>query len=514
MDLSQLITTQPPSPLDSQRRLNIVFATAELAPYSKTGGLADVAASLPKAWAKRGHNVVVITPLYGHLDPAQMRLSRRLEALEVPRKSKNHSKLEAPLWETRMDHGVRVIFVQADEYFKRDGLYGDGNTPFEDNDQRFAFFSRAVVEFARTYALDVDVLHCNDWHTALAPLYARHYYEEEFAHTELALTIHNLAYQGTFDADRFDVTGLPKKYASAAEVLDGEGRVNFLKSGIQYADILTTVSRGYSEEIQTPEGGNGLHEVLAARADSLHGILNGADYSVWSPDADRVIPVKYDIERLNGKRQNKAALQHQLKLPVRPTLPLVGLITRLTEQKGIDILVPAVRSLLSELEDERAGFQLVVLGDGERRFHEELKELSADFPKRVVFFEGYSDEMAHRVQAGSDILVVPSRFEPCGLTQIYAMRYGTVPVVHATGGLRDTITDLRTDPETGTGFVFDDHNPEALAGALERAVATYRNYRKWRPLMVRAMEQDFSWKQSARQYEDLFLAQRSARAAE
>jgi starch synthase len=220
------------------------------------------------------------------------------------------------------------------------------------------------------------------------------------------------------------------------------------------------------------------------------------------------------VETLNGKRQNKAELQHKNGLPVRPTLPLVGVISRLTEQKGIDVMVPTIRSLLSGLEDERDGFQLIVLGEGEARFHDELDALTKEFPKRVVFNPGYDEAMAHRIQAGSDILLVPSRFEPCGLTQIYAMRYGTVPVVHATGGLADTVADLRDDPDNGTGFVFKELTEDAMAGAIERASSAYRNYRKWRPLMVRAMERDFSWGESAHQYESLYisLAQRQQAA--
>ena len=498
----------------TEKRLNIVFASSEIAPFSKTGGLGDVAASLPKAMAQRGHNVVVITPLYGHLDPQKMRLSRRLEPLEVPRKSKNQSKLEAILWESQLDHGVRVVFVQADEYFDREGLYGDSENSFEDNAQRFAFFSRAVVEFTRVFSLDVDILHCNDWHTALAPIYARHYFEDEFANTSLMLTIHNLAYQGKFNSDDFDSTGLPKKYASDSELFDADGDLNFLKGGLLYSDHITTVSPGYAEEIQTPEGGAGLHEVLQSRAEDISGILNGADYSIWSPEVDRHISVQYEVETLNGKRRNKAEVQHTLGLPVRPTLPLFGVISRLTEQKGIDLLIPTVQSLLSDLEDERDGFQLVILGEGPTHFREQLTALQKEFPKRVVFQQGYSEQMAHRIQAASDVLIVPSRFEPCGLTQIYAMRYGTVPVVHATGGLKDTVIDVRENPDTGTGFVFDEHTQDSLAGALERAAATYRNYRKWRPLMVRAMEKDFSWNESARHYESLFRASREEKAAE
>lgn len=506
MDLSRYITTKDSSDFVADKRLTVVFASSEVAPFSKTGGLGDVAASLPQALAQRGHNVVVLTPLYGHLDPHQMRLSKRLHTLEVPRKSKAQSKVEATLWEGRLGQGVRVFFVDAKEYFGRQGLYGQNGKDFEDNAERFAFFSRAAVEFTRSYPLPVDVLHCNDWHTGLAPVYAKHYYEDEFADTSVIMTIHNLAFQGTFDTENFDATGLPKKFADDSELFDDGDRLNYLKGGLIHADKVTTVSPGYAEEIQQEDRGMGLHKVLGDRDDEVTGILNGVDYNVWAPDVDRHISVQYDVETLNGKRQNKAELQHKMGLPVRPTLPTVGVISRLTEQKGIDVMVPTIRTMLSEIDDERQGFQFVVLGEGEARFHDALGQLAQDFPKRVVFRAGYDEALAHRIQAASDILLVPSRFEPCGLTQIYAMRYGTVPVVHATGGLADTVADLRDDPEKGTGFVFKELNEDAMAGALERATTAYRNYRRWRPLMVRAMARDFSWDESANQYESLYTA--------
>ena len=506
MDLSRYIITQDASELVAEKRLTIVFGSAEVAPFSKTGGLADVAASLPTALAQRGHNVVVFTPLYGHLDPHQMRMSRRLKPLEVPRQAKTQDKVEATLWETRLSHGVQVCFVQADDYFGREGLYGYDDQSFEDNADRFSFFGRAIVEFTRRHALPVDVMHCNDWHTGLAPVYASHYYADEFADITTMLTIHNLAYQGKFTPDDFQFTGLPKSFADTSKVFDANGDLNFLKSGIQYADRITTVSPGYADEIQTAERGEALHELLSERSGDLEGITNGADYNVWSPDVDRHIEVQYDVESLNGKRRNKADLQHRMGLPIRPTLPMVGVISRLTEQKGIDVLIPTVRTLLSDVKSDRDGFQLVVLGEGNKEYRDQLQQLQKDFPNRVAFHHGHSEPLAHRIQAGADILAVPSRYEPCGLTQIYAMRYGTVPVVHATGGLADTVSDLRDDPDTGTGFVFNELTEDAFAGALERACAAYRNYRRWRPLMVRAMNRDFSWDESARRYESLYMA--------
>lgn len=505
MELKSLIQTQR-EPFDPSRRpLNVLFAASEVAPYSKTGGLGDVAAALPAALAQRGHNVSVITPLYSHLDPRALRLAQRIFTLEVPRQGLRRSKAEVTVWEGNMPGGPRIFFLENEELFGGDGLYGYDDDA-ADSAARFAFFSRAIVEFARSSSVPVDIIHCNDWHTALAPVYATHYYEEEFADRTFMLTIHNLAYQGQFDRDAFAETGLPKsRYLKAgSELLDEQGEgINFLRAGILFSDLVTTVSPTYAEEIQTEAGSCGLTETLRERADDLTGILNGVDYNIWSPAVDREIPVRYDVETLNGKRRNKAELQHAYALPIRPTLPMLGFVGRLTDQKGLDLLLPALRELLEGFSSEREGFQVVFLGEGEQRYREQLEALARDFPRRVGVQLGYAEQTAHQIQAGADILLIPSRFEPCGLTQIYALRYGTLPLVHRTGGLADTVTDASATGG-GTGYVFDEFTHEALVEAIERATSTYRHYRRWRPLMINAMQQDFSWRESARSYESLY----------
>lgn len=506
MDLTKLIKTKADDALDPSRRLHVLFASSEIAPYSKTGGLGDVAASLPKALAQRGHQVNIITPLYGHLDPDQLQLARRLQTITVPRKSKSQKPVEATIWEGRVANGVRIFFIQCDEYFGRPGLYGyDGDT-FEDNAQRFAFFARAVVEFALQTSVPVDVIHCNDWHTALTPVYLQQYYKKELPHVGTVLTLHNAAYQGKFAGKQFDDTGLPRASLFTDSALAHDGDVNFLKGGVVFSDFVTAVSPTYATELRTSAGGFGLHELFEKRGDAMTGILNGADYSVWSPDRDHHLAVRYDVDRLNGKRRNKAELQHEFGLPVRPVLPLIGFVGRLTEQKGLDLLVPTVRKLLKAAKGERDGFQIVFLGEGDKKYQQALDKLKSEFPDRVGVQLGYDEASAHRILAGSDILVVPSQYEPCGLTQIYAMKYGTIPVVHATGGLADTVRDA--DQEDGTGFVFDKYTKAALERAMERATTLYRAHRKWRPLMVQAMAADFSWSRSALQYEELYLKAR------
>lgn len=510
MELAQLIRTKHSEKPSAAETLDILFASSEVAPYSKTGGLADVAASLPKALTAMGHRVSIITPLYKHLDPEALHLSRRLQPLQVPRLGKIRKKVEATIWEGRTDGGVRIFFVEQDDFFGQgDNLYGYGDGDLQTNPARFAFFSRAIIEFSMQYSVPVDVIHCNDWHTALAPIFRQHYYTKEMKDTACVLTIHNLAFQGRFDADAMSETGLPKKYYALSEMrLDDD--INYLKGGIKYADQVTTVSPTYAAEIQTDDGGFGLGEVLRDASDKLTGILNGADYSVWSPAIDHYIDVQYDSDDLHGKRKNKAALQAHFGLPDRPTLPMLAMVGRLTEQKGLELLLPALETLLDGFEHERESFQVVFLGEGEAKYVDEIQRLIEKFPRHVAAHIGYSEELAHKFQAAADLLLIPSRFEPCGLTQLYAMRYGTLPIVHATGGLADTVIDPTRGEgpddviEGSTGFAFDSFDTDTLRKTIERATTRYRNHRKWRPVIQNAMESDFSWGHSAAQYIDIY----------
>jgi starch synthase len=510
MELAQLIRTKRSQKPSAAETLDILYASSEVAPYSKTGGLADVAASLPKALGALGHRVSIITPLYKHLDPKALHLSRRLQPLQVPRLGKSRKKVEAAIWEGRTEGGVRIFFVEQEDFFDADGdLYGYGEGEFQENPARFAFFSRAVVEFALQYSVPVDVIHCNDWHTALAPIYRDHYYSDEMSDVACVLTIHNLAHQGRFDPDLMSETGLPKKYYKTSELRRGDA-INYLQGGINHAEQVTTVSPTYAEEIQTDEGGFGLGEVLRDASDRLTGVLNGADYSVWSPEIDHYIKIQYDLDHLNGKRQNKAALQHHFGLPNRPTLPMLAKIGRFSAQKGMDLLIPAVETLLDGFEEERDSFQMVFLGDGDKKYVDEVRRLVKKFPRNVAAHIGYSEELAHEFQAAADLLLIPSLFEPCGLTQLYAMKYGTLPIVHATGGLVDTVIDPTRDGSEGdgtelsTGFIFEEFEEDALRKTIARATERYRHYRKWRPLIQNAMEQDFSWGNSASQYIEIY----------
>ena len=503
MDLKQLIRTRRPPYSELNAPAHVLFASSEVAPFSKTGGLGDVAAALPKALAQQGHHVSVLTPFYKGVRDQNLHLSRRLRPLVIPTLGLNRGKKEAIIWEGRDDSGVRLFFVDVEGYFERDDLYGYDADKQDQAIKRFALFSRAIVEFARWAPATFDAIHCNDWHTALAPLYASHYYDGEFEDTSFIFTIHNLAYQGRFDSSLYKTTGLPMKYWKD-QTMSEDGEINFLKAGVLMSDQVTTVSPTYAKEIQQPGNGFGLSEALKSRAQDLDGVLNGVDYNIWSPDHDEAIEVPYTVDTLNGKRRNKAALQHRFELPIRPMVPLLGFVGRLTQQKGLDILIPALDELLGTFTNEREGFQAVFLGTGETTYREQLEALAKKYPKRVSVVIGYKEDLAHQIQAGSDILLVPSRFEPCGLTQIYAMRYGTLPLVHATGGLADTVVNSDDEHEISTGFVFNEYDKDQLKATITKATKQFKHYRTWRPLMVNAMSQDFSWEASAKHYVRLY----------
>lgn len=509
MELAQLIRTKHSEKPSAAETLDILFASSEVAPYSKTGGLADVAASLPKALSAMGHRVSIITPLYKHLDPEALHLSRRLQPLQVPRLGKMRKKVEATIWEGRTEGGVRIFFIEQDDFFAdSDSLYGYGEDDIQTNPARFAFFSRAIVEFSLQYSVPVDILHCNDWHTALAPIFRDHYYSEEMKDTACVLTIHNLAFQGQFDGEAMSETGLPKKYYTKSE-LRLDDTINYLKGGIKHAAQITTVSPSYAAEIQIADNDFGLADSLEDASNKLTGILNGADYAVWSPTIDHYIDVQYDSDDLHGKRKNKSAVQAQFGLPDRPTLPMLAMVGRLSEQKGLELLLPALETLLDGFETERDSFQMIFLGEGEQKYVDEIERLVEKFPRNVAAHIGYSEELAHKFQAAADLLLIPSRFEPCGLTQLYAMKYGTLPLVHATGGLADTVMDPTRDSsddtaQGSTGFAFDTFDVDALRETIERATTRYRKHRQWRPIIQNAMERDFSWGNSAAQYVDIY----------
>lgn len=479
-------------------RLRIAFVTAELAPFSKTGGLADVTSALSRLLEDRGHDVQVFTPFYPRVagSPPAAIPDPRLQDIPV--------KLGARSFWFSVSTGmlprsrVPVHFVRCPELFGRETIYT--NDP--DEHLRFGLLGRAALTSCQWMQWAPDVLHCHDWHAALVPLQLRTTYgwDRLFERTRTVLTIHNLPHQGIFPAAAVGELGLEgERHLLHQEDLTA-GRINFLKTGILYADALTTVSEGYAREIQTPEHGAGLDGLLRSRSASLFGILNGVDYGEWNPETDALIPHHYSVRDMRGKARNKRELLRRAEFPDEPAVPLLGMVSRLVGQKGVELVPPALRSDLLR----QGAVRLVVLGNGQREHEEAFRDLAAEMPDKVAYRRGYDEPLAHLIEAGSDIFLMPSRYEPAGLNQMYSLRYGTIPVVRRTGGLADTVRPYDPVRGEGTGFLFDEYRPEALYRALTSALEVYRDPAAWKGLMRNAMNEDFSWTRSVERYERLY----------
>ncbi|MBI4355384.1 MAG: glycogen synthase GlgA [Candidatus Omnitrophica bacterium] len=478
--------------------MKILLCASEVAPLAKTGGLADVAGALPLALKALGHDVRVALPLYKMVKAKAAHLATRTNHLAIPLGTRS---VEGGVVETRLPGTeIPVYLVDQPEFFDREQLYQVDGRDYPDNLERFTFFARALLEALPGLGLLPDVIHANDWQTALLCAYLSTLYRHTFPQTATVFTIHNLAYQGTFPREQFPLLGLTWDHF-VPDRLEYYGKVCLLKAGLVYAQYLTTVSPTYAQEIQTPEFGFGLEGVLQARKQDLVGIVNGIDPEEWNPATNRALAQSYTPQDLSGKVACKAALQREQHLPERADAPLIGMITRLTDQKGLDILAAALPQLLSW------DCQLVILGTGDPKYHHLLEQAAQQHPKRLRLRIAFDPALAHRIEAGSDLFLMPSRFEPCGLNQMYSLRYGTVPIVRKTGGLADTIIDATREAlvrGTATGFVFEAYTAEALLASVQRALATYRNRAVWRKLMETGMAQDFSWKRSAQAYVTLY----------
>ncbi len=479
--------------------MEIIFVTTELSPFVKVGGLADVSAALPKALRSLGHSVTVVLPRLPSLEAQGLLLARRLTPLRF---SLGERKLEATLFDGRLASQVDLVVVDVPGMFDRPGVYGERGEDYTDNAYRFSAFSRAASELARQRVAAgraVDIVHCNDWPTALVPTYLRALAAETpaLAATRTVLTIHNVVHQGVFAKDELPATGLGWD-EFRVDGIEFYGGINFLKQGIVTASAVATVSPTYAREIQTPEHGARLDGVLRDRGASLAGITNGVDYAVWNPATDPLIASRYDAEDLTNKVRCKGALQKEIGLPLDPQAPVVACVGRMVEQKGTDLLAASIAKLLRGTDA-----QLVVAGDGEAELILAIEAAVARSHGRAVFARAASEALVHRIFAGADLVVVPSRYEPCGLVQMYAQRYGALPVARATGGLVDTIVDCDAKLETGTGFLFQDATADALLGAVERAIAA-RLLPRWPALVRRAMRLDRGWDRPARRYEQLY----------
>jgi starch synthase len=475
--------------------MKILFVSSEVTPFAKTGGLADVAGSLPKILSNMGHDVRIIMPFYKMVETGGTSIRKGRKGVEF---SMGGVEQKGLLRQTSLGD-IPVYLVENKGYFFRDFLYGTSAGDYPDNHRRFAFFSRSVLQLLKRMDFRPDVIHCHDWQTALVPILLKYEHKEDpfFMKTAVVYTIHNLAYQGIFPKESLPEMGLDDDYFTV-DRLEYYGQVNLMKGAILTADVINTVSETYCSEIQTPEMGCGLNGLLRQRRHDLYGILNGIDYSMWNPATDREISKNYSSSGLSGKAANKKRLQKSLGLDQIGDIPLLSMITRLSTQKGFDLLEP----LLPGFAEEK--MQLVILGTGDEKYMKLLRGFRETGPRNISITLEFKSLLAHQIYAGSDMFLMPSHYEPCGLGQLIALRYGTVPVVRKTGGLADTVFDARDDYKEPNGFTFDDYTPEAFREAVSRALQGYRERKKWEKIMRNGMNADFSWESSAKKYEELY----------
>ena len=463
--------------------MKIAFCSSEVAPFAKTGGLADVCGTLPLALEQLGQQIVIMMPFYGGIDGKKHGIKRIDDSLATATIGKD----------------IQVYFVDHPSYFQRDGLYGNEQGDFPDNLERFQYFCWQALRVFKQLKKKVDIVHCHDWQTALIPAYLKFSLkgDEFYKEMKTAFTIHNLAYQGIFPKKGFPKLKLDQKLF-APDGFEFYDQINLLKGGILYSDRVTTVSKQYAREIQAPKLGCGLDGVLRSRKDSITGILNGIDYEEWDPRKDSWIEKTYSPENLDGKYVNKNHLQELFGLPREENIPLFGFVGRLSSQKGLDLVAQAMEEI------GRMDVQLVFLGVGEEKYHRILKDMVARYPQKVAVHLKYDERLAHRVYAGSDLFLMPSVYEPCGLSQMISLRYGTIPLVFKTGGLADTVASFDAADGRGNGFVFFKYDKGSFIQAVKLAIKTYKDKKTFSNLVKRAFECRFSWTDSAQEYITLY----------
>lgn len=483
--------------------LKILIASPEVVPFAKTGGLADVCGALPQALARLGHQVKVILPKYRTVGGAKFKLEDvKGEISPVPVGDKDvkiavkSHKLASPK--------VEYLFIDSDKHYDREELYKDPSTglDYQDNNERFILFARGILEILKATNWRPHIIHANDWQSALIPAYLKTLYAGDpfFRQSATVFSVHNLAYQGSFPKSTFDKIGVPEDLFYPTSPFEFWGKVNFMKAGISYADVINTVSETYAVEIQSgSEFGHGLEGVLRTRNQDLYGIVNGIDYDVWSPEKDKLISHNFSQNDLSGKKRNKELLLKICGLPRSSTdVPLIGVISRLADQKGFDLLAKISDELLS------SELQMVILGTGDEKYHRLFQKIHMRYPDKISVNLRFDNPLAHLIEAGSNMFLMPSRYEPCGLNQLYSLRYGTVPIVRKTGGLADTIESY--DPQTGqgTGFVFKNYDASELLDTVKQALDVYKDKSAWTKLMKNGMSKNFSWEASAKKYVELY----------
>jgi starch synthase len=482
-------------------RIKIVLASAEIAPFARTGGLGDVTGALPKYIDSDKFEIIAVMPLYSAVERKKWSLEN-MGAVSVEFRERTE---EAPIYRgTIPSSGVKIYFLCHGEFFDRDGIYGEKGHDYDDNYLRFSFFCLGILELCRKLEFSPDIIHCHDWQAGLIPAYLKTLYRKDpfFSGTSTLFTIHNLAHHGLFEPKKaMAASGLPWSVYSMYG-LEFFGNFSFLKSGLYYSDLLSTVSMRYSREIQTEEYGEGLQGLLESRKASISGILNGVDYDIWNPLTDPFIEKKFGIGKIGDKAENTLALCGICGLEYVAGAPVIGIVSRLVKQKGIDLISGITDDLM------KRELRLVILGTGEERYHDFFRARADRYPGRISVSLKFDDPLSHMIYAGSDICLVPSRFEPCGLSQLIALKYGTIPVVRRTGGLADTISGYENSRHAGgekaNGFVFSEPEANALLSCIDDALSLFQDRKSWRVLMINAMKGDFSWKKSVKRYESLY----------
>jgi len=476
--------------------LRVVLVASEMAPWAKTGGLADVMESLPPALRRLGIDLRLILPGYRQMLKAGIPTESIQTGFHV---WLGPQRLAFAVQRIRTETGIPIDLIVREDMFDRPNLYADSQGDYYDNAERFVFFCKALAVWLQTWDIVPHIVHCNDWHTGLIPVLLQSI--PAFQSSATLFTIHNLGYPGLFDADKFALTGLDPNRHYRPDGLEFFGRWSMLKAGMFYSRAVSTVSPTYAREIQQQEYGRGFDGVLAARSRSVVGILNGVDYAKWSPERDPHIAANYSRETLSGKTACKADLIHRCGLAADlQEQPIVGIVSRLDTQKGVDLILPILHRLVRQL-----GLGVVILGTGDKTLENQLTQASDTYRRRFAFIPKFDDVLSRQILAGADILLVPSRYEPCGLTQMYALKYGALPIVRATGGLNDTVVDADAEHETGYGFKFDHADPQQCLSAIDRAASVYRQSpERWKSLQHRAMSMDFSWERSALEYQRLY----------
>jgi len=456
--------------------MKIAICASEVVPFAKTGGLADVAGALPLSLEALKQEVIIIMPKYKAIQEPKFKINRLKEDISYSVVSK----------------GIKVYFIENEAHFNREGLYGDKSGDYKDNLDRFSYYCKRSLELLKEINFKADIIHVHDWQATLIPIYLKTLYRDRpfYKNIRTVLTIHNIGYQGLFPKEQYPKLGLDWSYFNM-EMLEFYNQINLLKGGMVFSDLINTVSPTYSKEIQTKEFGYGLEGVLNKRKNSVFGILNGLDYSIWNPETDKLIAKTYSAEKIKDKNENKKDLQKICKLPEDSGVPLFGIVSRLAEQKGFDILALAIDKIC------RMDLELVILGTGDMKYHLILEDMVKKYPKVISLHLKFDDILAHKIYAGSDIFLMPSKYEPCGLGQLISLEYGTLPLVFKTGGLADTVTK-------DNGFIFDNYSQEDLIKTIQKAIKAFQNKDKWLKMQSSAMQCDFSWEESAQKYIDLY----------